>query len=538
MDSHVVYRDLQLIPDGDALISSNLDGIHSKDNRRGPQVERCTFVRTGDDCVAISGSWLEAVAPPPGLNYLGLPNAVYLRCRTRLMFREAAANYSFNFYDGAATAAPRFARTAEGVVPLGIQYAGSYSVGGVAYHVHEFGFAAGAAPLVAVGDLAVCRNFTASGFTVRDCAMRDHRARSVFVKARDGVVARNRIENSGGVGILAGPELGPFYEASFIEGLRIEGNHLRNVARGFGTAPTGGAITVVATGLATPSAPFLFESLARNNRKIEIFRNTVLGAGRAGLFLAATADAEVVGNAFWSCQTQPFGPGGATGYGFGIDDVTAVIHLQNAESIRLEGNSIETSVSPLHEILFQSAACTSITTASVEVAWHAGFEARDSDESPQPFQPAPVSSPAGPPVVRLHRGVFVEFLGFATLDDDPLGIGLRTRGGRSLVATEPKAELRLQTPAPRVVEFALGADLLDGASPLEVYAEPFGGAPVLLGVFANESSTLQGTTAPYWTTIALSVPPFAPSTPVTVRFHRAGDGEAARVLLDDVVLRY
>ncbi len=537
MDANITYRDNRLIPDGTALLSSNLDGIHSKDNRGGPRIERCTFERTGDDCVAISGTWQEAVAAPPGLNYAGLTNPVYFRSRIRLQFRLAASEYAFDVFDGAGTSTPRFVRIAEGIYPNGIHYAGSYASGGVTYHVHEVGFAGGTAPTIFPGDIAICKNFMARGYSIIDCTMRDHRARAIFVKAPDGVVRGNRMENSGGVAILAGPEIGPFYEASFIEGITIEGNRMRNVHRCWGTAPTAGAISVTTTGASAPGAPFQFENLARNNRKIVIRDNQVTRSGRAGLFVAAAADVYVLENRFVGCQYLPFGSGGVSGYGFGIDDVTALIHLQNDENVFLRGNLVEASAAPYHEVLHQSAACTSINTESVDLAWYAGFEIHESDEPPQPFDLPVATNPEGPADVRLHNGVYVAFAGFDTIDDDPTGIAIRTIGRRSAAASRPKSTLKLQTNGFRAVEFAFGADVLDGAHPVLVYADPLVGPPVLLGVFSNDPQTLTGATAPFWTTQTLVLPWDNSTTPSTLRFLYGGDGGGTRVFLDDIVLK-
>ena len=70
-----------------------------------------------------------------------------------------------------------------------------------------------------------------AGFTLRNNTIRNHRARGMLIKASDGVVIGNRIENSTLGGIIITPELA-WGEGDYVTNLTVTGNSVRNVCIG------------------------------------------------------------------------------------------------------------------------------------------------------------------------------------------------------------------------------------------------------------------------------------------------------------------
>lgn len=75
------------------------------------------------------------------------------------------------------------------------------------------------------------QNRSCSGFILRNNTIRNHRARGMLIKASDGVIADNHIENSTLGGIIITPELS-WGEGSYVSNLSITDNVVRSVCTG------------------------------------------------------------------------------------------------------------------------------------------------------------------------------------------------------------------------------------------------------------------------------------------------------------------
>jgi hypothetical protein len=538
LDFNLQLLGCRVKPAAGALMSSAFCGLHCKDARLGPTISGCLFERTGDDGAAIAGTWLELVAQVPGLTYVGTPNALYMRSRTRLQFRLPAPSYAFEFRAGNQTAPRSYQLLKAGVNPTAINYAGTQVWAGAIQHIYEIGFNPADLPLLNIGtDLAACAQFLSSQFSITDTIVDQNRARALYIKASGGVIARNFIRGSMGQGIVVGPEFGTFLEASFVGALTIEDNLLIDVGRRLPDAAHSGAITVSADLPSTSATPLAFSHLPRDNGPLIVRRNTVSSAGQCGLFIGAARSVSVRDNAFLSCQRLPMPVGGGSGYGQGIDDVTAVIHIENSDQVDIRHNAIETLL-PSHPSVHISSTCRRAREHGTVRSWHSGFEVRESDETPAPWDLPVISTPANPFTVRAHNGVTVELAGW-----DTVGGGLVTGsplpfGNQSIQSALPGAYVRLLTSSPRVIDFLYGCDVRDGAVALVVAVQPFGApGPVPLAILANDTASMPGSSAPYWTHRSVEIPFALSGGGCWISLHRLGLAGSTTLLLDEVLVR-
>lgn len=538
MDLNLRIENCCVIPAQGALLSSCYCGVHAKDSRAGLSVRGCIFEGTGDDGVAIAGNWFEVIAQPPGLNYAGIPNAIYMRARSRLQFRDPASTYTFEFRDAGTTAVPRFGLKASGIHPTQIQFAGTYVASNVTYQVYEVGFNPGELPVVSIGtDLAACAEFIAKEFCVHENSISRHRARGIFVKGSDGSITNNRIDGSTAGAIVAGPEFGPFYEASFCHSLNIEGNVISNVGRKRLLASQPGAISISVTGPSTPQAPFNMDVVARDNGSIRIANNIVARSGQCGIFVGSAHETVITENVILGCQRMPWSSGGASGYGLGIDDLTAIIHIENSESVLLRGNLVE-SIETTHPAFHASAGSGPILVGSLFDGWLAGFELGESDEVPTPFDQPLAAQPPGMPKVRVHNGVVLTFDGFGLLRDPNGPVPNLAVGGGAAYAVNDQALLTLDVASLVAMQYDIGMETLAGDVLLLVAIDPLdGGGPIVIEALVNDPFTFTAPAVPHWRTFHADFATVPLTGGARLYFYRSSDGASTGVYLDDILLR-
>jgi hypothetical protein len=138
----------------------------------------------------------------------------------------------------------------------------------------------------APGDYLSNADRSNSGFNIVDCVVRNTRARGILVKASDGVVSNNVVENTWLAGIQLRPEPTDWLEGDFATNVRIVGNQLDNC----GIIKNGtGSVRLDTTDPAWN---------AYGHQQILIDNNTITHAPGCSIYLHCAANIELRNNLF------------------------------------------------------------------------------------------------------------------------------------------------------------------------------------------------------------------------------------------------
>lgn len=302
------------------LFSANADAFHSSNVRRGPVLEDCVFEYMDDDGIAIHGTYALTVSDP---------GRVVLATMVK-DFCEAGDDLRFYTPDGAARGTakvlevlpvPDFqvAFTEKDMVK---DYRGERPVSFVGLRL--------SAP-VEPGWLVANAQATGSGFAIRRCRIRDHRARGLLIKAGGGVIEDCLIEGSTMAGIAVGPEIFHWKESDYAREVAIRRNTIRFVAIWSDPGnPIAGALTVAASerGQYLPAAGAHREIVIEGNR----FENN----NGVNLLISSASHVLVKGNVFVDPMREP----STRGQKHGVDP-QSLIWVRQSRDVRIEGTVVE-----------------------------------------------------------------------------------------------------------------------------------------------------------------------------------------------------
>ena len=293
-------------------VAANADAFHSSSARHGPTLDRCAFQGMCDDGVAVHGEYA-VVAEATGTAVV-VANRVF---RVGDPFRALDAGG---------------AETGEGTVTA-VAPVDKYDppIG------HDKLFARrrfarltldrpvdGMTVGWRLGDPAAC----GAGYVVRNCTIRDHRARGMLLKADDGLVENNLVEGSTIAGLVISPE---FYwnEAGYSCRVTVRGNTFRRCGYATATAGHPQAAAVCVTGESD------HVGTGWGNRDVTIEHNAFEDCDGCNLLVNDAAGVAVVGNAFVRPQQSP------TDRGTGVHvDPRSLIVVAHSDGVRFSGNTV------------------------------------------------------------------------------------------------------------------------------------------------------------------------------------------------------
>ena len=125
-----------------------------------------------------------------------------------------------------------------------------------------------------------------STFSLRNNTIRNHRARGMLIKASNGMIEGNTIENSTLGGIVVTPEL-YWGEGDFVSNLTIADNQVRNVCIGLQCY---GGLALGAKDPAGDLAP------SYGHQDVRIVRNRFENISQMNLWISSSQRVEVTGN--------------------------------------------------------------------------------------------------------------------------------------------------------------------------------------------------------------------------------------------------
>ncbi len=232
----------------DRLRAGYADGIHSKHAVVGPIIEECTLEHSGDDCIAINGSFYPVykvnketktvyiltvedmaskIKPKKDDNLVAVSNAGLLRGQSKII--------------GLVTSYPTSTEKSACFNKLTNIRENEKYINGAKIELDEW------IEDLNVGDMIYSNNRIGSGFKVINNNVGHNRSRAILIKASDGVISGNTIEHSAMSAIAIAPE---FYwlEAGCSQNLDISGNHISDCMydASMTTTSQAAAISVVA----------------------------------------------------------------------------------------------------------------------------------------------------------------------------------------------------------------------------------------------------------------------------------------------------
>ena len=260
-------------PGSGRLLSTNADGFHCKNMRKGPTIENCLFEGMHDDGINIHGMFAavaETVAdsatvklvpyfeesgkPGDTIEFFSGKTGQSLGCRT---LRKAS------LVDNSGR--PERAKTYQHGVGYGLLY--EYELD-APIHLDEH-------------DAAINLNLCGRGFAIRDCVFRAFRYRGILLRSIDGVVENNRIFALGNDGIVLQSDL--FSEGPYAQNITVRNNSIDKVGMiPFMTSGRGISVWTNAHTIKTDT------SALRLNRNIVIENNRISDVTRDGIYVRNT----------------------------------------------------------------------------------------------------------------------------------------------------------------------------------------------------------------------------------------------------------
>jgi len=303
-------------PDGATetpLIACNADAFHSGGVRKGPTLENCLFEGMPDDGVPIHGYY--------GLVVEAKENTLVL---TEGRWQPGDPLRLFSPDGGLAGEA--IVKTVQPLPQYKTEAKSKNRAFGDLAKKHFIQITLDAPVDAGMDFLASNPNAMGSGFVVRNCVIRNHRARGMLLKADNGLVEGNTVDGSTIAGIVIAPELW-WNEACYSRHVIVRNNTIKHV----GYATVGpwtdqyGAITLTAAAKET-SRP--------GHEDILIENNTIENCDGVNLLIAAAKNVIVKNNRFVGAQRAP------TRRGADHADPTALIWLSSCENVSLQGNTL------------------------------------------------------------------------------------------------------------------------------------------------------------------------------------------------------
>ena len=306
----------------DPLIACNADGFHSSYIRHGPTLEDCHFEGMPDDGVAIHGNFAMVADSDADSLVILYAHAPFFRVGDPLRLFDSKGQFT-----GEANV--------KAVEPLK-DYLPKSAVKRARYLESQRYFRLTLDHPISAhfNDLVDDPSANGSNYVVRNCVIRNHRARGMLLKADNGLVENNTIDGSTMAGIVVAPELW-WNESGYGRNVILRGNMVRHV--GYQNAgpwmDQAGAITVRGEG-DNVKKPVMIEGDHFGHRHIVIENNTVADCDGLQLLVSSASDVSITGNKFVHAQEHP------SNRGADHVDPEAIIQIGPCRDVRLSGNVV------------------------------------------------------------------------------------------------------------------------------------------------------------------------------------------------------
>lgn len=336
------------------LKASNADGLHSSMARHGPTVIGCHFEGTGDDGIAIHGTY-SMLQHAVGRHWI-----VLLPWHLKSYIQSGDLLKLYNQHDGflgrarAVTVTPLADYQPKRIPAINMGFDGKPPQ--YCYSVIVNRPIAGARYADRISDT----NANGSGFIVRNCVIEHNRARGMIIKGDNGVIENNIINGSSVGGIEVAPEFW-WNEAGSSCHLLIEGNTIEHV--GYATLNLPYCFQAGAMSIAAHSTS---RTAAFDHSGIAIIDNRFVDNNGINLLLADTQDVLVSGNRFINPMRNANNRG--TGFHF---DASNLIWMQQCKDVLLADNHVVNPGAAMKKIVGVGAQVRAIKGANTGFVVHA-----------------------------------------------------------------------------------------------------------------------------------------------------------------------
>jgi len=305
----------------DPLIACNADAFHSNGMRHGPTLDDCHFEGMPDDGVAIHGFYALVMESDAKSVVVLFSGGNFLR-----------PGDPIRWFDRKGT--PRGEAVVQSVEPLKDYVGKPLGKRPNFRDSHHYYRLTLDRPLSAqFEDLLDDPAANGSHYIVRNCTIRNHRARGMLLKADDGLVENNTVDGSTMAGIVVSPELW-WNEAGFTHNITIRGNTVRHV--GYQNAGPwmgqAGAITVRGDDEKISRPAEKDEQFGHQHVVIE--NNTIEDCDGVNLLVSSASDVLIKNNKFVDAQQHP------SRRGADHVDPGALIQIGPCKNVRIEGNTV------------------------------------------------------------------------------------------------------------------------------------------------------------------------------------------------------
>lgn len=285
------------------IAATEADGFHSLGSTQGPTLLNCVIEGTPDDAIAIHGRYAEIIETPA-------ENVVVLRAKS--------SPVSFAKGDEM-----RIQDDRSGFF-LQAKVMAAEKVPDADPRKETWKYTLDRAPGTKVGFLASNPSSCGPGYTLINNVIRRNRARGMLLKADDGVINGNLLEDCTIAGIVLSPE-GAANEAGYVHNTTISNNIIRHTgyAENGPGCPYAAGLTVTGDG-------------SIGNRNITITGNTFDRILGANLIVRYTETARIEGNKFHNTHQVESNNGAKLGI-----DPQAVIWIGNSRNVSLTTNTVD-----------------------------------------------------------------------------------------------------------------------------------------------------------------------------------------------------
>lgn len=266
-------------PGTDRLLSSNADGFHCKNMRKGPTVENSTFEYMQDDGINIHGMLGRVRGDADGTTLTLLP-----RYESGILAGDTLEFFDPETHRSKGRAAVSEVTDLSRIDPAELKRYGALS--GTAKSVVL------TSPVrLSDGDRYINHSASGSGFTIRNNRFGPLRYRGMLIRTSNGVIENNTVRDTGNGGIYFESSFGPESEGPYADNVRVENNTLLDIGA-FPGWDKGVGIQVIDFNYPRPQTA----DLAQNHRNLRISGNRVSGTSNSGIRVMNGRDIVITGN--------------------------------------------------------------------------------------------------------------------------------------------------------------------------------------------------------------------------------------------------
>jgi hypothetical protein len=305
------------------------DGFHSSAVKKGPIVEDSLFEWMGDDSIAVHGTYALATGQPSATQITVSPKfELPFEVGDELTIIDGQT-YKLKATAKVQKTEPTQAKEDAAVTKLWETY--KLDTKSRKFYT----LTVDKETPIAVGDLVTSPQRIGNGYIVRNNVCRNHRARAIQMKAGDGLIENNTIENVNFAGITLGPELSIWLGSDYVKNVVVRGNTIRNT--GFGGEGRQNPNFADIASIAIRSLTLDRKLSPAENANITIENNRIENPAGLAMFLSSTKGLIVRNNTI--IKPWALGPS-VSGKKFGVDP-TAAVFVAASEDVTFDGNVIE-----------------------------------------------------------------------------------------------------------------------------------------------------------------------------------------------------